>query len=132
MSKNKSPGPDGLTVEFFCHFFHSFGEIFLKIFKAIEEEKLMTRSMRHGIITLVYKNKGDKNMLKNFRPISLLCVDYKIMARIMSNRLKFVLPKLISIYQTCCIPGRDIADTTASIRDLIEIIENDFFGIKEI
>ncbi|CAC5391798.1 unnamed protein product [Mytilus coruscus] len=43
----------------------------------------------------------------------------------MSNRLKFVLPKLVSSFQTCCILGRDIADTTSSIRDLIEIIEND-------
>ncbi|CAC5423430.1 unnamed protein product [Mytilus coruscus] len=125
MSKNKSPGPDGLTVEFFCNFFHLFGEIFLKIFKVIEEEHILTKSMRHGIINLVYKNKGDKNLLKNFRPISLLCVDYKIIARIMSNRLKFVLPKLVSSFQTCCILGRDIADTTSSIRDLIEIIEND-------
>ena len=125
MSKNKSPGPCGLTAEFFCKFFPLFGEIFLKIFKVIEDEKIMTRSMRHGIVNLVYKNKGDKNLLKNFRPISLLCVDYKILARIMSNRLKLVLPKLISATQTCCIIGRDIADTTASIRDLIEIIEND-------
>ena len=125
MAKNKSPGPCGLTAEFFCKFFNLFAEIFLKIFKVIEEEKLMTRSMRHGAISLVYKNKGDKNLLKNFRPISLLCVDYKIMARIMSNRLKTVLPKLVSVYQTCCVLGRDIADTTASIRDLIEIIEND-------
>lgn len=66
MSKNKSPGPDGLTVEFFCKFFHLFGEIFLKIFKVIEEEHILTRSMRHGIINLVYKNKGDKNSLKIF------------------------------------------------------------------
>ncbi|CAC5385391.1 TLR4 [Mytilus coruscus] len=43
----------------------------------------------------------------------------------MSNRLKFVLPKLVSSFRTCCILGRDIADTTSSIRDLIEIIEND-------
>ena len=125
MTKNKSPGPDGLTAEFFCRFYHLFENIFMKIFSIIQEEQIMTRSMRHGVITLIYKNRGDKNSLKNFRPISLLCVDYKIMARIMSNRLKFVLPKLISNSQTCCILGRDIADTTSSIRDLIEIIEND-------
>lgn len=125
MAKNKSPGPCGLTVEFFCKFFHLFEEIFSKVFKVIENGKILSRSMRHGIINLVYKNKGDKNLLKNFRPISLLCVDYKIIARIMSNRLKTVLPKLVSESQTCCIMGRDIADTTSSIRDLIEIVEKD-------
>ena len=85
----------------------------------------MSRSMRHGIITLIYKNKGDKNLLRNYRPISLLAVDYKILARIMANRLKVVLPSIISEFQTCCIIGRDIADTTASVRDIIELIEQD-------
>ena len=125
MSKNKSPGGDGITVSFYCKFFHHFGEILEKVFKAIENEKRMSRSMRHGIITLIYKNKGEKNILKNYRPISLLAVDYKILARIMANRLKLVLPSIISEFQTCCIIGRDIADTTASIRDVIELIEQD-------
>ena len=125
MAKNKSPGGDGITVSFYCKFYHHFGDILKKLFDAIEKEKIMSRSMRHGIITLIYKNKGDKNSLRNFRPISLLAVDYKILARIMANRLKIVLPSLISEFQTCCIIGRDIADTTASVRDVIELIEQD-------
>ncbi len=125
MALNKSPGNCGLTVSFYRHFYHLFEEIFIKIFKTIQDEQILTRSMRHGVITLIYKDKGEKNLLKNFRPISLLCVDYKILARIMSNRLKLVLPKLVSKFQTCCVPGRDIADTTSSVRDLIEIIEHD-------
>lgn len=64
-------------------------------------------------------------MLKNWRPISLLNVDYKIIARIMSNRLKNVLPNIISDSQTCCIIGKDIADTLVSIRDIIEMSEID-------
>ena len=125
MSKNKSPGGDGITVSFYCKFFHHFGEILEKIFGVIQKEGRMTRSMRHGIITLIYKNKGDKDLLKNYRPISLLTVDYKILARIMANRLKLVLPDIISEFQSCCIIGRDIADTTASIRDVIDLIEQD-------
>ena len=125
MSKNKSPGGDGITVSFYCKFFHHFGEILKKVFDVIQKEGKMTRSMRHGIITLIYKNKGDKNLLKNYRPISLLAVDYKILARIMANRLKLVLPDIISKFQSCCIIGRDIADTTASIRDIIDLIEED-------
>ena len=66
MSKNKSPGGDGITVSFYCKFYHHFGDILKKVFDEIEKEKLMPRSMRHGIITLIYKNKGDKNLLRNF------------------------------------------------------------------
>ena len=125
MSKNKSPEGDGITVSFYLKFFNHFGEILKKLFDAIEKEKIMPRSMRYGVITLIYKNKGDKNLLRNFRPISLLAVDYKILARIMSNRLKPVLPDIVSEFQSCCIMGRDIADTTASIRDVIDLIEQD-------
>lgn len=64
-------------------------------------------------------------MIKNWRPISLLNVDYKIVARIMSNRLKLVLPNIISESQTCCIMGKDIADTLVSIRDIIDMVEMD-------
>jgi len=77
------------------------------------------------MITLIYKKKGKRNNISNYRPISLLNVDYKILARIMANRLKVVLPNIISPNQTCCILGRDIADTTASLRDIIELIEKD-------
>ena len=125
MSKNKSPGSDGLTVSFYLKFFHLFGGIFQKIFKEINEKKIMPRSMRLGLITLIYKKKGKRNKISNYRPISLLNVDYKILARIMANRLKVVLPNIISPNQTCCILGRDIADTTASLRDIIELIEKD-------
>jgi len=57
--------------------------------------------------------------------ISLLNVDYKNLSRIFSNRLKNVLPSIISIDQTSCVIGRDISDTVASVRDLIEMVEND-------
>jgi hypothetical protein len=48
-----------------------------------------------------------------------LQVDYKILARIMANRFKKVLPKIISENQTCCIIGRDISNNIANVRDVI-------------
>lgn len=124
MSKNKSPGTDGLSVEFYVHFWEYFEDIFMKLFTCIQEESIMSRSMRHGMITLIHK-KNDKRLLKNWRPISLLNVDYKILARTMSNRLKNVLPHIISLDQSACIVGRDISDTISSIRDIIELTESE-------
>jgi len=97
MAKNKSPGSDGLTVEFYLHFWQLLKDILFKVYKTVENENVMTRSMRHGIISLIYK-KGDRRQLTNWRPISLLNVDYKILARVMANRLKYVLPNIISTY----------------------------------
>lgn len=128
MKKQKTPGPDGLTVEFYIQFWNELQDILHKLFQNIYEENCMSRTMRHGHIILIYK-KGDRRQLKNYRPISLLNVDYKILARVMSNRLKNVIPKIISASQTSCIVGRDISDTIASIRDIIHMTEiNDSEG----
>ncbi|CAC5415415.1 unnamed protein product [Mytilus coruscus] len=125
LSKNKSPGSDGLTVEFYCKFYSELKYVLLKLFDAIEEEGILSKSMKCGIISLVYKKKGERNILKNYRPISLLQVDYKILARIMSNRLKSVLPKIISEDQTCCVIGRDISNNISNVRDIMELVERD-------
>lgn len=125
MSKNKSPGSDGLTVEFYCTFFDSLTDILVKLYTEVENNSMLSRSMRSGVISLIYKKKGDKKLLKNYRPISLLQVDYKILARVMANRFKQVLCRIVSSSQTCCISGRDISDTIASIRDIIELTDEE-------
>ena len=58
------------------------------MFDCIEENHELSRSMKYSIINLIYKEKGEKTDLKKIRPINLLNVDYTILARIMSNRLK--------------------------------------------
>ena len=76
--------------------------------------------MQQAIITLIPK-KGDLNKLKYWRPISLLCLDYKILTKILSNRLKNILPKIISEEQTCFIPKRTIFNNLFLIRDIITL-----------
>lgn len=125
MSCNKSPGSDGLTVEFYRYFYTFLQDILIEIFNKVHEKEMLSRSMKLGVLSLIYKKKGDKRMLKNYRPISLLQVDYKIIARVMANRFKKVLPKLVSENQSCCIIGKDIADTICNIRDIIDMAERD-------
>lgn len=79
--------------------------------------------MRSGMITLIYK-KGDNKLLDNWRPVAVLNVDYKILSRIFANRLKTVIDKVVSPYQTCG-PGRDISDTIMSVRDIIDYMDEE-------
>lgn len=124
MSANKSPGPDGLTVEFYKKFWPQLCPILLEIYEEVFKSGILTNSMKRGVITLIYKNKGDRRNLKNWRPISLLNVDYKIIAKVLANRLKYVLQYIISQDQTCCVQGRDIAENIVALRDVIHYIEN--------
>jgi len=120
MNRNKSPGFDGLTVEFYQKFWNILGPLLKEIVDEIKISRELSHSMKKGIISLIYKNKGDKKLLKNWRPITLLNVDYKIIFKTLATRLKLVLDNIISPEQTCSIPGRDISDTIASIRDIID------------
>lgn len=56
-------------------------------------------------------------MLNNFRSITMLNTDMKILAKILANRLNKVLPTIITTNQAYGIKGRDIADITSGIRD---------------
>lgn len=125
MSNNKSPGIDGLTVEFYKYFWNVIGPILNELFCEIHTKEVLTNSMRKGILTPVYKETGDKKNLKNWRPISLLNVDYKVISRCMASRLSQVIREIVSENQTCCIPGRDISDTISTMRDLMYMIESE-------
>lgn len=79
-------------------------------------EKKTTKTMQQAIITLI-QERGDLNKLKYWRPISLLCLDYKILTKILANRLKNILQTIISQEQTCSIPQRTILNNLSLIRD---------------
>lgn len=129
MSKNKSPGPDGLTVEFFCHFWDSIGPILVDVFNTCYEDLNLCESVKSSNRRLVFK-KGDKKNLKIWRPISLLNVDYKICSKALSTRLAQVLEKITSPDQTCSILGRSISSNIILLHYILDYVErNDETGI---
>ena len=81
-------------------------------------ENIPANSQKNGIITLFHKN-GDKSVLGNWRPITLLCVDYKIFTKIIVNRIKPLLVKFISPEQFCSVSGRNILNCNIILRDLL-------------
>ena len=76
-------------------------------------------SQRQAIIKLMEKNRG-KRFIKNWRPISLLNVDLKIISKAFSEKLK-VLPDLISSQQTTYVKNRHIGESRRLISDVTEI-----------
>ena len=121
-NRNKSPGADGLSVEFFSHFWDSLGELLVAVFNQGLSNGELPNSMKPSITRLVHK-KDDKRNLKNWRPISLLNVDYKICSKAVSIRLANVLGSIVDSDQTCSIPGRTIFSNLALLRDTLAFIE---------
>jgi exonuclease III len=124
MKNGKSPGGDGLPVEFYVTFWHLIGPKFCEIVKGIFHQGKLPLTMSQAHVRLLFK-KGDRSDIRNYRPISLLGVDYKIISRALSLKLGQVLGDVINPAQTCSIPGRSILTNTALIRDLIQLVEKD-------
>ena len=84
----KTPCCDGIPYEFYKTFWALLGEdLYQAMVHNLNNKKALTVSQRTSIITLLFKGK-DKNLLKNWRPISLLCTDYKILSKALANRMK--------------------------------------------
>ncbi len=126
--KNKSPGSDGLTHEFYQTFVETVAPILWKVYRSMEESGVMPESMGLGVITILYKNKGSPLKLENYRPLSLLNTDYKILTKVLANRIKEVVGSIVSPSQAYSIKGRDITDTICTIRDVVEGMGKDGKG----
>ena len=123
MQNDKSPGNDGLTKEFYETFWDDLKEIFVNSVREAKEIGHLSTSQRQAIIKLIEKKDRDKRFIKNWRPISLLNVDSKIISKALSEKLKEVLPDLISSQQTAYVKNRHIGESGRLISDIIEITE---------
>ena len=136
MENGKSPGIDGIPIEFYKEFIEIIKKDLQKTYNEILfTNKVTPKTWKQAIITLIPK-KGDTNLLKYWGPISLLCIDYKILTKILANRLKCnILTDIISKEQNCSIPNRTIFDNLFLIRDSYNYIyktKNNYFYLLQI
>uniref|UniRef100_A0A8C5D1K3 Reverse transcriptase domain-containing protein n=1 Tax=Gouania willdenowi TaxID=441366 RepID=A0A8C5D1K3_GOUWI len=120
MQGRRAPGIDGLSVEFYKAFWEIFARDLLDVFNESLASGSMPMSCRRAVITLLPK-KGNLQDIKNWRPVSLLCVDYKLLSKVFASRLGRVMEQVIYRDQTYCVPGRSMVDNVHLIRDVLDI-----------
>jgi len=128
MLNNKTPGIDGLPKEFYVQYMDIIGKDLMEIINNIWLREELTSSMKTAIITLLYK-KNDPEYIQNWRPISLLTTDYKIISKVLTNRLKGVMASIIHPSQSCGIKGRSMTDNLVTIRAMQECLKYKNSGV---
>ena len=125
MKKGKASGCDGLPMEFYVIFFNKISDILLDTINyAYKTGKLHSSALR-AMITLIPKKLRDQRVLTNLHPISLLNTDYKLIEKVLTNRLKPALTHLINEDQKGFLCGRHICTNIRRILDLIEYAEEE-------
>ena len=110
---------DGIISEFYQIYWYIIKDEFTQVIKYALENESLSKSQYNAIITLLYK-KGNREEITNWRPISLLNTDYKIITKILAERLKLFLPTLIHSDQKGFVNGRNISEANRLIQDVIE------------
>lgn len=109
MAKNKSPGPDGFTPEFFVHAWSIVGQDVCIAFASFFENSKLPKFVNSTDIALIPEQQNASH-LSHFRPISCCNALYKCLSKLLADRLKNVLNGIISPYQTAFVPHRTIGD----------------------
>jgi len=120
LNDDRSPGHSGLTKEFFVHFWQDLKPLYLRLVKKMKEDGDLTEMQKRGAIKINFK-KGDRKLIKNYCPITLLNIDLKIITKAIAERFKTVISSIIHQNQTC-VPGRQIADNIHITQNLIDHI----------
>ena len=119
MKNNKSPGSDGFNSEFYKFFWRDLGVYLLRSINYGFSIGELSLTQKQGIISILPKGDKPREYLKNWRPISLLNVSYKIASSCIANRIKKVLDYLIHDNQKGFLQGRFIGENTRIIYDVL-------------
>uniref|UniRef100_A0A670IED3 Reverse transcriptase domain-containing protein n=1 Tax=Podarcis muralis TaxID=64176 RepID=A0A670IED3_PODMU len=122
LKRGKAPGPDGFTVGYYKEMKSILVSPLKETMNNILKKGEIPETWKEALIMFIPKQDADLTQVKNYRPISLLNIDYKIFAGILARRLKSLLLEIIHKDQAGFLPGRHMRDNTRNIINMLEYL----------
>ena len=117
---DKTPGVDGIVAAFYKKHWEHIAAPLHDSYKYAFQEGQLHISGRRGVLSLIPKKDRNTLEIKNWRPLTMLTLDYKILSKALDNRLKMVLPDLIESHQTGFMEGRNILTNILKILQIMD------------
>ena len=125
MRNGTSPGSDGFSVEFYKFFWSDLKHFFQAMCNESFARGALPQTLKEGIIVLLPKANKPRDLVKSYRPITLLNVCYKIISGTIANRLKGVMQKIIDTCQSAYLKGRFMGDNIRMMYDTIQLMKQE-------
>ena len=125
MKNNKTPGQDGIPIDFYKVFWNHLKQPFLRMIEEVYEQRQLHVSARKGILNLIPKPNKDSRIIKNLRPITLLNTDYKIIEKVIANKMIPALEQIISKDQRGFMKERRISVNIRKLLDIMHYVERE-------
>ncbi|XP_019173838.1 PREDICTED: uncharacterized protein LOC109169412 [Ipomoea nil] len=134
MKPFKAPGPDGFQAGFYQHMWDKTGDDVFSLVKQAFATGTLQEGLNDTLVALIPKVQSPETV-KQFRPISLCNVAYKIITKTITNRLKLILPQIVGPFQSSFVPGRQITDNILIFQEVMHTMrekkgETGYMAIK--